>query len=80
MGKCVKQLLARVHGGILWMERSVPIDVDPIAKITGFPTNDVKPKDYLDNKSRDKEIAKEVKVQFGIDRGNRGIVINDIND
>jgi hypothetical protein len=47
---------------------------------TGFPTNDVKPKDYLYNKSRDEEIAKEVKVQFGIDRGNRGIVINDIND
>jgi hypothetical protein len=38
VGLFVKQLLAKVHGGILWMEMSVPIDVDLIAKITGFPT------------------------------------------
>jgi hypothetical protein len=43
VGLCVKQLLARVHGGILWMEKPVPIDVDRIANITGFPTNVVKP-------------------------------------
>jgi len=61
------------------MESSVPIDVHPIAKIICFPTNNVKPKHYLDNKARDKEIAKEVTVQFGIDKGNKGIVINDIN-
>jgi hypothetical protein len=76
----VKQLLARVHGGILWMDRSVPIDVDLIAKITGFPTNGVKPEDYLENKERDKEIAEEVKAQFGTNRGTRGIIIKDIND
>jgi hypothetical protein len=36
VGLCVKQLLARVHGGILWMDKVVPIDVDLIAKITGI--------------------------------------------
>jgi hypothetical protein len=30
---CIKQLLAcAVHGGFLWMDRPVPIDVDLIAK------------------------------------------------
>jgi hypothetical protein len=40
---CVKQLLARVHRGILWMDRPVPINVDLIATITGLPTDGEKP-------------------------------------
>jgi hypothetical protein len=31
---CVKHLLSRVHKGILWMDRRVPINVDLIATIT----------------------------------------------
>jgi hypothetical protein len=62
VGLCVKQLLARVHGGILWMDNLVPIDVYLIANITGFPTNGINPEDYLENKAKDKEIAKEVKA------------------
>ena len=34
----------------------------------------------MENKSKDKEIAEEVKAQFGTDSGNKGIVIKDIND
>jgi hypothetical protein len=34
---CVKQLLARVHGGILWMDRPMSINVDLITEITGLP-------------------------------------------
>jgi hypothetical protein len=33
---CVKQLLALVHGGVLWMEKLISIDVDLIADITGL--------------------------------------------
>jgi hypothetical protein len=40
-GLCVKKLLTRAHGGILWMDRSVPIYVDIIANIIGFPTSAV---------------------------------------
>jgi hypothetical protein len=40
---CVKQLLARVHGGILWIDRLVPINVDLIAAITGLPMDGEKP-------------------------------------
>jgi len=36
--------------------------------------------EYLDNKAGEKEIIKLVKVQFGTSRGNRGIVLRDIND
>jgi hypothetical protein len=30
VGKCVKQMLARVHGGIMWMDRPIHIDFDLI--------------------------------------------------
>jgi hypothetical protein len=36
--------------------------------------------EYLDNKVCEKEIAELIKAQFGTSRGNRGIVIKDIND
>jgi hypothetical protein len=51
------------------MDKSVLMDVDLIAKITRFPTSGVNPEDYLDNKARDKEIAKELKEQFRTNRG-----------
>jgi hypothetical protein len=39
----VKQLLARINGGILWMDRTMPINVDLIAAITGIPMDGEKP-------------------------------------
>jgi hypothetical protein len=39
VNNCVKHLLAIIHGGILWLDTQVSIDVDLIAKITGLPTN-----------------------------------------
>jgi hypothetical protein len=80
VGLCVKQLVSHVHGGILWMDRPVQIDVALISKITGLPTFDVQPEEYLDNKVCEKEITELVKAQFGTSRGNRGIVLKDIND
>jgi len=38
VGLCVKKIFSRVYGGIMWMDRLVPIDVSLISKITGFPT------------------------------------------
>jgi hypothetical protein len=77
---CVKQLLARVHGGILWMDRPVPINVDLIATITGLPTDGEKPEKYLEDKTKEKAISDEIKEKYGTERGNRGIWISDIND
>jgi hypothetical protein len=38
VNNCVKKSLSLVHGGIFWMDRLVPIDVDLIVAITGLPT------------------------------------------
>jgi hypothetical protein len=77
---CVKQFLARVHGGILWMDRPVPINFDLIVDITGIPIDGEKPKKYLEEKAREKSISNEIKEKYGTERGNRGIKINNIND
>jgi hypothetical protein len=77
---CVKQLLARVHGGILWMDRPMPINVDLIATITGLPMDGEKPEKYLEEKMKEKSISDEIKEKYGMERGNRGIRISDIND
>jgi hypothetical protein len=78
VGLCVKQLLARLHGGILWMDRSVPIDVALIAKITGLSTIGTQLEEYVENKAQKKEIAEIVEAQFGTNMGSRGIVIKDV--
>jgi hypothetical protein len=80
VGLCVKQLLAKVHGGILLIDRLVPINMNLIDKIIGFPTNREQQEDYLDNKNIDKEILEDVKAQFRTNKGTRGLIIKDIND
>jgi hypothetical protein len=77
---CVKNLLARVNGGILWMGRPVPINFDLITEIIGLPTDGEKSEQYLEDKTKEKSISDEIKVKYGTERGNRGIRINDIND
>jgi hypothetical protein len=37
VGLCVKKLLSIIHGGNLWMDRIVLIDVVLISKIIGLP-------------------------------------------
>jgi hypothetical protein len=80
VNSCIKKLLARIHGRILWMDRSVPITVDLIAGITGLPTDGEKLEKYLEEKTRAKAISDEIKAKYGTERGNRGIRISDIND
>jgi hypothetical protein len=77
---CVKQLLARVHEGILWMDRLIPINVDLIAAITRLPTDGENPKKYLEDKTKAESISDEIKEKFGTKRGNKEIRISDISD
>jgi hypothetical protein len=38
------------------------------------------PTQFLDEKSKEKELAEEMKKKYGTDRGTQGIIINKIND
>jgi hypothetical protein len=75
----VKQLLTRVHDKILWMDRSVPINVDLIAAITWLLTYGENLEQYLEDKTRAKEIVDEIKAKYDTNYDNMGIEISDIN-
>jgi hypothetical protein len=79
INRCVNSLLVWVHGGILWIDRPMPVNVDLIATITGLPTNGEKPEQYLEDKNKAKSILDEIKDKYGMERGNRGIKISDNN-
>jgi hypothetical protein len=57
------------------MEKIIPIIVELITQITGFPTRGMDPTLILDGKSKEKVLAKEMKNKYGTDRGARGIII-----
>jgi hypothetical protein len=69
-----------MHEGILWMDRTMPINVDLIATITRLPTDGEKIEKYFKDKTKEKAISDAIKENSGTDRGNRGIRISDIND
>jgi hypothetical protein len=62
------------------MDRPVPININLIAVITGLHTHGDKLEQYLEDKTKAKSISDEIKETYGIEMGNRGIRINDIND
>jgi hypothetical protein len=77
---CVKQLLAVTHGGDIWLDKIVSIDVELMANITGLPSRGMDPTHFLDDKAREKELEEYMKKKYGTDRGTRGIIIKRIND
>jgi hypothetical protein len=77
---CVKKILARVNGGILWMYRPFPINFYLITAIMGLPMDGEKPEQYFEDKTKEKFDSDEIKENLRTKRGNRGIRINDIID
>jgi hypothetical protein len=80
VNNCIKQLLAVMHGCILWLDTQVSIDVDLIEEITGIPTNGEPPAQYLDDKTKEKALEEDMKQTYGTERGSRGIIINKISE
>jgi hypothetical protein len=80
VNKYVKQLLAVVNGGIIWLDRPILIDVELIEKIKGIPIDGEKHAQYMDDKTKEKALAEEMKQTYKIERGSRGIIINKISE
>jgi hypothetical protein len=80
VNNCIKKLLELVHGGSLWLDRLALIVFDLITKITGLPTDGEKPKKYLDDKTKEKTLAEEMKKAYGIVIGSKGIIMNRISE
>jgi hypothetical protein len=59
VNNCIKQLMAVLHGGFLWMEEPISIDVELIAFITGLSSMGESPTQYLDDKTKEKALARK---------------------
>jgi hypothetical protein len=77
---CIKKLLAVTHGGDVWLDKPVPITIELIVQIIGLRTRGMDLALILDDKSKEKTLAEEMKKKYGIDRGTRGIIIKRINN
>jgi hypothetical protein len=77
---CIKQLIAVTHGGDIWLDNIISIDVDITMKFIGFPSWGMDPTQFLDDKTKEKELAKEMKNKYGTYKGTQGIIIKRIND
>jgi hypothetical protein len=65
VNSCIKQLFKVLHGGFLWLEEPISINVELISFIIGLPSNGKKLTQYLDDKAKEKDLAEEMKKTYG---------------
>ena len=69
----VKQLLALVHDGTLWIgDKKIPINGELIHRITGLPIAGPDPVTEFPSKHEDTKLAQTMKERFGLTKGKRG--------
>jgi hypothetical protein len=54
---CIKELLAVMHGGDIWLDIPFPITIEFIAQKTGLPSWGMDPTLILDHKSKEKALS-----------------------
>jgi hypothetical protein len=68
VNKYVKNLIAVLHGGFLWLKEPVCIDVELIVFIIGLSSMGESPTQYLDDKRKENTLIKEMKKTYGTER------------
>ena len=69
----VKQLLALVHDGYLWIgDKRVPINGELIHRITGLPREGPDPGIEFPSKHEDTKLEQSMKDCFGLTKGKQG--------
>jgi hypothetical protein len=77
---CVKMLLSCVHGGYMWLDRPVSIDIDLIVHITGLPSQGEDPHHYFLIRRMRKTLSESMKEKFHTFCGQRGLDVASICD
>ena len=77
---CVKQLLVCFHGGFLWHDRKILVDIELIASITGLPLAGVDLASFFTGKDKDTTLVKIMKEKYNLLRDTRGFNISSINN
>jgi hypothetical protein len=62
---CVKLLLASYHGGYMWVNRRITVDLVLINRITGLSMQGPDPQDYYPGKTADHTLSQKIKEAYG---------------
>jgi hypothetical protein len=68
---CVKMLLPFVHGGYIWLDRLVSIDIDLIVCITGLASQEEDPKSLSFDKNNENTLYGSMKEKFHIQQNGK---------
>jgi hypothetical protein len=76
---CVKLLLASYHGGYLWLNRRITIDLTLINRIIKLGMQGPDPHDYYPGKTTDHTLPQKIKESYGnVEEGARGYKVASI--
>jgi len=68
------------HGGDLWLDKLVLINVEIIAYIIGMPSQGMDPAQFLKDKTKEKALIEEMKKTYDTERVTRIIIIKQTSD
>jgi hypothetical protein len=57
------------HGGDIWLDKIVSINIDIIAHITGLPSWGMDLVQFINDKTKDKALKEDMKKKYSTDRG-----------
>jgi hypothetical protein len=63
------------HGRDIWLDKRVSIDIELIAHITRLPSWGMDLAQFINDKTKEKALAEEMKNKYSTERGTRGIII-----
>jgi hypothetical protein len=70
---CVKLFLSCYHGGYLWLDRRITVDLTLIHRITGLSMQGHDPQDFYPGKDTDRALAQKIKDTYDdFEKGTRG--------
>jgi hypothetical protein len=76
---CVKLLLSCYHGGYLWLNYRITVDLTLINRITGMSMQGPDPQDFYPGKTSDRALAQRIKETYGdVEKGMRGYKVASI--
>jgi hypothetical protein len=76
---CVKLLLASYHGGYLWLDHRITVDLELINRIIELSMQGPDPHEYYPRKTVDHTLAQKIKEAHGdVEKGTRGCKVASI--
>jgi hypothetical protein len=79
VNECVKLLFSCYHGGYLWLNPRIIMDLTLINRIIGLSMQGPDPQDFCPEKTMDRALAQRIKDTYGdVEKGIRGYKVDSI--